>query len=326
MRKAKMASQPQQGVPPHMVPPMKYQMAAQQPIAAQQQRALQQQRILQQQRAVPAIQRFAPPPMRHSLYTPRPLSGQQTQTQGLQHIREYPGSTLRKRKMSADHDQGNEPELGIGQDTTVAPHMSTSQQTPSENANKIRPTPILPHVQLQLASIIERASLITSLLRMYPQSADPKGSRREIAMLAQVQNHHLVNWLKSEDRQRRKLPVPHTSHPGRRIDSSSAKPAERDRSSGTMAEGESRRRQDDKMRQLLSADAEHWQDGLGLSVADVHARTRVAPLSEDGDGIDEEGTAATMASSTGDVSGARSQVVSDPTTPGQSKLPSAKDI
>jgi hypothetical protein len=161
---------------------------------------------------------------------------------------------------------------------------------------------------------------------MYPQSADPEGSRQEILMLASVQNQHLANWLHFEDRQTRKTPNPHTPQPGRIIVNASVKPVERDLSSGTMTEAELRRRQDDKMRQLMSADAEHWQDGSGLSVADVHAKTGVASLSEDGDGTDAEGTAATIASSTGDVSSPRGQVESESPSPSQPKLPTAKDI
>jgi hypothetical protein len=334
MRKVKMASQSQQGVPPHMPFLLKSQLALRQPMAAQQQlvlqqqRALQQQRTFQQQRAVPAIRHTAPPPMRHSLYTLPPLAGTQTHAQGLQHIREYPGLTLRKRKMSADHDQGSEPGPGrIDQGTTMTPHISTSQQTSSENAKKSRPISTLSDVQLQLTSIIERGSLVTSLLRMYPQSADPEGLRQEILVLASVQNQQLGNWLIFEERQTRNSPNPHTTQTSRSTVIPSAKPLERDLSSGTKVEAEElRRRQDDKMRQLMSADAEHWQDGSGLSVADVHAKTGVTSLSEDGAGTDAEGTVATIASSTGDASSPRGQVESESPSPRQPKLPTAKEI
>lgn len=265
--------------------------------------------------------------MRYALYTLPPLARQQTHAQGLQHIREYSGATLRKRKMPADHDQGSEPEPGrIAQGTAMTPHISTSQQPSSENAKKSRPISSLPDDQLQLTSIIERASLLTSLLRMYPQSADPEGSRREIVMLASVQNQHLTKWLHFEGRQTRKPPNPQTPQPGRSTGNPSAKPLERDLSSSTMAEAETRRRQDDKMRQLLSADAEHWQDGSGLSVADVHSKTGVTSLSEDDGGTDTEGTAATIASSTGDASSPRGQVESESPSPSQPKLPTAKEI
>jgi hypothetical protein len=94
-----------------------------------------------------------------------------------------------------------------------------------------------------------------------------------------------------------------------------------------MAEAEElRRRQDDKMRQLMSADAEHWQGGSGLSVSDVHAKTGVTSLSEDGGGTDAEGTAVTIASSTGDVSSPRGQMESESPSPSQPKLPTAKEI
>jgi hypothetical protein len=317
----KMASQSQQGVPPHMPSLMKSQLALRQPMAAQQQRTF------QQQRAVPAIRHIAPPQIKHPLYTLPPSAGTQTHAQGLQHTREYPGSTLRKRKMSATHDQGSEPEPGrIDQGTTMRPHISTSQQRSSENAKNSRPIPTLPDVQLQLTSIIERASLLTSLLRMYPQSADPEGLRQEIRMLASVQNQHLANWLNFEDRQTRNPSSPHTLQPGRSTVNLSAKPIERDLSSGTMAEAELRRRQDDKMRQLMSADAEHWQGGSALSVADVHAKTGVTSLSEDGGGTDAKGTVTTIASSTGDVSSAKGQVESEYPSPSQPKLPTAKEI
>lgn len=230
--------------------------------------------------------------------------------------------------MSADYDQGSEPEPGrIDQVTAMTPHISTSQQPSSENAKKSRPISTLPDVQLQLTSIIERASLLTSLLRMYPQSADPEGLRREIVMLASVQNQHLANWLHFEDRQTRKPPDPHTPRPGRSTGNPSAKPVERDLSSSTMAEAEARRRQDDKMRQLLSADAEHWQDGSGLSVADVHPKMGVTSLSEDDGGTDTEGTAARIAPSTREASSCpRGPMESESPTPSQPKLPTAKEI
>ena len=208
----------------------------------------------------------------------------------------------------------------------MAQHISNSSQTFSENAKKSHPFTSLPDVQLQLTSIVERASLLTSLLRMYPQSADPAGLRREILTLVYVQNKHLVNWLAFEERQTQKPPNPHTPGPGRSTGNPSTKPVERDLNSSTIAEAEVRRRQDNKLRQLLSADAGLWQDGSGLSVADVHAKTEVTSLSEDVGGRDAEGAVATTASSTGDVSSPQEQVESEPPTPSQPKVPTAKEI
>ncbi|KAG9200911.1 hypothetical protein G6514_006473 [Epicoccum nigrum] len=104
---------------------------------------------------------------------------------------------------------------------------------------------------------------------MYSQSTDPDGSRKEIAMLTSVQSQHLANWLNFEDRQMQKPLNPYKPQPGRRTGSLLAKSLERKSGSSTMVEADlRRRRQDDKMRQLFSADAEHWQDGSRLSVAD----------------------------------------------------------
>lgn len=128
------------------------------------------------------------------------------------------------------------------------------------------PLTILPDPHFQLTPLIEQASLLTSLLRIYPRSTDQKGLRDDIALLASVQNQHLAGWLDFEVGQARKMAGPHTPRVGRSM--AWREPVPRPPANVDVAEAEKMQR-DDEVRGLLSADAEVWRDGSGVSVADV---------------------------------------------------------
>jgi hypothetical protein len=112
--------------------------------------------------------------------------------------------------------------------------------------------------------IIEHTSLITSLLRIYPHSADQKGLQEEISMMVSMQNQHITKWIKSESQ---------SSCKQRNSSSDSAVSLANIEEVATTTVRH-QKKQDDALRQVFSASAEMWQDGTGHGVADVFATTR----------------------------------------------------
>lgn len=236
-----------------------------------------------QQKAEPPIQYFALPPPRHSVYMHRRLNEQQPRMVALQHNPGHVRSTSHKRhiKMPEDVQESSESTTEVADhDDRTTLHKPIFLYPLSVNSEeKSQPITTTSGADSQLASLTELASLLTSLLRKYPQSADAKQSRDEIALLASMQNRHLAEWLEFEARQTRISPSPYTPRLAGRAGSTSPKPHARNlRPSAvtvTEVEMEKKRKEkkkgkrDDEVRGLLSADAVHWQDGSGLGVSDV---------------------------------------------------------
>ncbi|KAF1364588.1 hypothetical protein EJ07DRAFT_172615 [Lizonia empirigonia] len=213
-----------------------------------------------------------------------PPTEQQLRCKAVQYVREYSRSSPRKRKMAEDPDETSESESEeLDHSTTRSFRKNSRRESPSSAVgSKCSAFTILPDPYFELTAVIEQASLLTSLLRVYPRSADKPGLKDDIAMLASVQNQHLADWLNFENGQSKKQANPHaasmsrvtTGSPAQRlfprlIDQERAKEAEM-------------KKQDDEVRGLLSADAELWQDGSGLGVADVYAETTAsAPFDPD---------------------------------------------
>ena len=298
MRTAKMALPVwQMGEPQHVRPDLPFEM--QYPMSAQY--------LVSQQSAAhpltrPAIQYFAPPPLTHPQHmVPHSLNEEQIRRRAVQYVREYSRSSSCKRKMVEDRDETSESESEeVHQDNTIPTRKSHLTQIPIGSIRpKSSPVTVLPDPHFQLTPLIDQASLLTSLLRVYPQSADQKGLREDIAMLAPIQNQHLADWLNFEAGQSPKLGNPHTPHVSRSPASSPKKAFTHRLTNSELAEAEKKRKHDDEIRHLLSADAKHWQDGSGLGVADVYAETRpstppsVLDTQDDG----EAKTAAVSASS-----------------------------
>ena len=244
----------------------------------------------------PASRYYAPPPLPVPWYiVPPPLNEGHLRMKALQYVREYSRSSLRTRKAPEDPDEtsgsGSE-EIDIG--TTLRPrNPRTPQVLSSSTKSKKSSITILPDPHIQLTPLIEHASLLTSLLRTYPQSKDQNGLRGDIAMLASVQNQHLADWLNFEVGQSRKLASPHKPCVSRSTTASPTEPIASVFTEQQRAEAEKKKEQDDKIRGLLSANGELWQDGSGLGVADVYAETRAStPATSQGDGDEpqEEGT------------------------------------
>ncbi|KAF1927236.1 uncharacterized protein M421DRAFT_185476 [Didymella exigua CBS 183.55] len=215
---------------------------------------------------------------------PMPLNEEQLRSKALQYVREYSRSSSRKRKMAEDPDETSESDSTEVKTNTAPPRKSCFKPVASGRAKfQSRPVTILPDPHFQLSPLIQQASLLTSLLRVYPRSADQKGMREDIAMLASIQNQHLADWLNFEVGQSRKMASPHTPRvrsaaavlPGRR--------APRAVAADELVEAEKKRKRDDEVRRLLSAGAEVWQDGSGLSVADVFADDAVCTRADGGD-------------------------------------------
>jgi hypothetical protein len=93
-----------------------------------------------------------------------------------------------------------------------------------------------------ITQLVAQSSLLTSLLQMYPKSADQKGLRDDIGSLVSAQKQRVEQWIQSES------PV-----------SSASRDAGVDK-------------KDEAVRNLLSATAGLWRDGSGEGVADVFSK------------------------------------------------------
>ncbi|KAF9695597.1 hypothetical protein EKO04_006542 [Ascochyta lentis] len=219
----------------------------------------------------PHIQHYTPHPPAYR----QPPTEEQLRNKAAQHVREYSRLSTDKRKLAEDPHDTNESESDENALNTM---RSTHKSGPAQSGTELneRTSIILPDPYFQLPPLIEHASLLTSLLRVYPQSADQKGLREDIAMLASVQNQHLADWMNFEVGQNRKQLDLHTPCVSRSITSSPVKPLAPRFVTQERVEREKRRKRDDEIRNLFSADAKLWQDGSGLGVADVYAVTRAS--------------------------------------------------
>lgn len=244
---------------------------------------------------------YLPPPSPPYLHyvAPIPLKEEQLRSKALQYVREYSRSSSRKRKIAEDPDETSESDsTEVDLDTTLPPRPSRFTHMPNGSA-KLRggPVTILPDPHFQLTPLIEQASLLTSLLRVYPRSTDQKGLREDIAMLASIQKQHLADWLNFEVGQSRKIASPHTPRVSRGAAISPTKPVNPTMTASELAEMEKKRKQDNEIRGLLSANAKVWQDGSGLSVVDVFSDDKAATPAEGQDGEVENQERATVATS-----------------------------
>jgi hypothetical protein len=127
-----------------------------------------------------------------------------------------------------------------------------------------------------LGRLIEHTSLVTSLLQVYPQSTDRKGLRDAISMMIQIQNQHMTEWMNVESQNSRKRMKKNTDSHFRlaSYQQPAITPAMR-----------LQNEKDHKLRQVLSADADMWQDGTGHGVADAFAaETASSPVANSFDG------------------------------------------
>lgn len=198
-----------------------------------------------------------------SMTIPLPTE-EQIRKKALQYVREHSRLSPRKRKIAEDPDETSDSESEeIDLEVTLSPDDRV-QVLPKGSSYDVLPNP-----SFQLTTLIEHASLLTSFLRVYPQSADQRGLREDIAMLASVQNQQLADWLNFEVQQSQDEKTMHTPRLTISSDEPTNLPARL--TDQGQAEAEKRKTQDEEIRALLSADAKLWQDGSGLGVADVYA-------------------------------------------------------
>ncbi|KAF1914605.1 hypothetical protein BDU57DRAFT_298815 [Ampelomyces quisqualis] len=118
-----------------------------------------------------------------------------------------------------------------------------------------------------LSPLVSQTALLTTLLQVYPKSADQKGLREDIGMLVSVHQRGVTAWIKGE---------------ARKDHGDSAVARARRAVDGLLAEQSEERKRDEEVRSLLSAQAGIWADGSGEGVVDVFAA---------GDGLDVDKTA-----------------------------------
>ncbi|KAJ4985732.1 hypothetical protein SVAN01_08728 [Stagonosporopsis vannaccii] len=224
----------------------------------------------------PAFQYFGPSPQSFPHHaTAPPGSEEELRRKARQDVQEYSRTALHKRKKTALRNSSSTSESkseSVDLDRSVLVPESNSDSAVESSTFTISPDP-----PIQLAPIIDQASLLTSLLQMYPRSTNQAGLREDIAMLASIQNQHLTDWLNFENGRFRRTADLRSPRAGRRAITSPVKP----KASRVRIEAAKRKEQDDKIRGLLSASAELWQDGSGVGVADVYAETRSSTLTSD---------------------------------------------
>lgn len=225
----------------------------------------------------PGPQYYAQPRLCPQNETPLPMSEEELRTKAAQYIRECSRLSPRTGSRVADSDKTDksEPER-VNEDLPFLTRKShlTKTFSGSTRSKQSRVT-VLSDSHLRLTPPIEHTWLLASLLQAYPQSADQNGLREDISMLVFVNNKHMADWLDFEAEQSQRLEISHNPRWSRST-TFPTQPFTPCFTSKELAEMEIKKRQDDEIRSLLSANADLWQDGSGLSVADVYAGTRAS--------------------------------------------------
>ena len=203
------------------------------------------------------------------------------------HIQEYSRTSPQKRKL-VDAD------LAKTSDDEAREHQRHARPQSSRPTTQLNATPASrvnnfdqhrnhrPTVHrdsdpnLLVSHLIEHTSLITSLLQVYPYSTDNKGLQNDILMMVQIQNQYMTAWMEADSQNSRK-----------RMKSNSdgaASLASHPQSTTTPAM-KIQNEKDHILRQILSADADMWQDGTGHGVADAFAvAPALSPVTSTSDG------------------------------------------
>lgn len=219
------------------------------------------------------------PPNTHGYPTVPSQNEDLLRRRAIHYIQEYSRHSPLKRwlsdadpdKTSGDEAEGHEEHIRPQPNSSTAQSHSMPQSTIRNIRYSINHKPTThqdPDPNLLVRHLIEHTSLITSLLQLYSHSTDPKGLKNDISMMFQVQNQYVTDWMKAESLD---------SHKRRKIDGDSTvslddclRPI---MTSATRAQNE----KDDMLRQVLSANADMWQDGTGHGVADVFAVVPASP-------------------------------------------------
>jgi hypothetical protein len=141
----------------------------------------------------------------------------------------------------------------IRESTRPLPHKMLSDDPDETNASESdgpRKLVVYQDPNNHITPLVTQTRLLTDLLQVYDKSSDQKGLREDIGMLVSVQNRGFAAWMSAEARKRRRL--------------SGARKVVEDGAS----------KEDEEVRQLLSAGAGMWQDGSGEGVVDVFGTER----------------------------------------------------
>lgn len=221
----------------------------------------------------PDVQYWAPTPIMYSQHmAPPPPNEEQLRTKALHYVQEYSRLSCRKRKITEAFDKTSESKSrGINHDTNLLPpEQDLALQSTNNSNTRANPSETLPSHISGMIPLIEHALLLASLLKTYPYSADQAGMREDIAMLASVQNQCLADWLNSKVPESRKQAHSNALYANSNKDDISTARIALLHTTKMNVQG----MRDEKVRGLLSSDSEIWQDGSGMSVADVYTETR----------------------------------------------------
>ncbi|OAL56332.1 hypothetical protein IQ07DRAFT_651093 [Pyrenochaeta sp. DS3sAY3a] len=203
----------------------------------------------------------------------------------MQYIRESSKPDPRKRKLSeVDPEETSASESEKPSKPKARPSHNASRSINSASSVPV-PVPVAymspyhmpgvfpvyngPDHNFQVRQLAEYTSLVTALLKAYPDSKDQKGLREDIAMLTSAHNQMFAKWMKDESQSARKRRKSNTdSAIGVDTDEHDTAATPRITSHGPPQQ---KTTQDDVVRQFMSAGAPVWQPGVGLNVADVYA-------------------------------------------------------
>jgi hypothetical protein len=211
---------------------------------------------LSQRAMPPPVQQYDSPYVRYHNNMGVSLSGDSEdmlRKKALQHIPDASRPQHHKKMLSGDPDETST------DDSTPVPMFSSMSTT----ARKSRKLQIYQDPNDHITPLVAQTSLLTSLLQVYPKSSDQLGLREDIAMLVSVQNKRINEWIKSEleiSRKRRQSGMDSANSV------SSREPVTLEKQNEEME----KHKQDEEMRNLMSAGAGMWQDGSGEGVADVY--------------------------------------------------------
>jgi hypothetical protein len=186
----------------------------------------------------------------------------------------------RKRRLSDDPDETSGSEYGDADEqpkkktkTSPLEERCTTPSQPSDEVVVSTPSTGISEDNifdrnLKLSELVEHTQLLTAMLMTYPRSADQKGMREDIAMLATVTDKRLASWDSAEgefDRDTRQrftsavTPSQNRSVPASDVFDKRGKDA---RPMLTEDEQTRKRSKEDEVRRYLSAGSKIWDNKM----------------------------------------------------------------
>jgi len=222
----------------------------------------------------------------------------------VQYVLDHARPRPRKRRLSDDPDatSGSDYEDASRATKRTRKDTRTPTKTPEVSATSTPSTGVSEENMfdrnLKLTEMVEHAQLMASLLMAYPYSADHKGMREDIAMLAGVTEKRLEAWLSAEDElelETRKRRTSSATAPKPSLHKSpfkGAAPASRARTQSKVLaltedmireqrQAQEKRGKEEELRRYLSAESSVWEKqvtkGDGSAYMASYASSGVAP-------------------------------------------------